>query len=72
LAQHQRGHQVAFALDAGGQHLGVLGRPFDPQIVRVVFVVAVAVILAIGEVALDGEADQILQREPVMRGHKVD
>ena len=50
----------------------IVGRPFDAHIPGVVVVGAVLVVLAVGFVVLLVVADQIFQREAVVRGDEID
>ena len=51
---------------------GRVGRPFDAVVVAVVVVVAVAVAFAVGLVVLFLVADQVVQREAVVRRDEID
>ena len=54
------------------EHGRVVGRALDAEVQRLVVVLAVAVVLAVGLVVLVLVADQVGQREAVVGGHEVD
>ncbi len=72
LAEQQRGDQVALHPRAQGEHLDVVGRSLDTEVLRPVVALAVVVVLAVGLVVLLVVGDEIAHREAVVRGHEVD
>jgi len=52
--------------------LWIVGRPFDAAVPRLIIIVAILVILAVGFVVLVVVADEIVQREAIVRGDEVD
>jgi hypothetical protein len=72
LRQQKRRQQITLAQLSRGADRGIVGRSLDAEIVRVVVARSVAIVLAIGQVALHRVADEVFQREAVMRGQEVD
>ena len=72
LREQQGGDEVALLAGAQRPHLGVVGGAFGAGVPRPVVRFAVAVALAIGVVVLVVVGDQVLDREPVVRGDEVD
>jgi len=72
LRQEQGGEQIALLPGPQRQHLGIVGRPFDPAVPAAVVIGAVAVILEVRLVVLAVITDQILEREAVVAGDEID
>ena len=72
LAEQQRRDEVALLSRAQRVHHRIVGRALDAEVHRSVVVGAVLAVLAVGLVVLVVVADQIAQREAVVRGHEVD
>ena len=70
--QEQGGEQVAQLALAQGVDRGIAAGAFHPMVPTVVVVIAIAVVLAVGEVVLAVEADQVGQGEAVVGGEEVD
>src|SRR5438552_2294637 len=64
--------QIALLPVAQADELRIVGRSLDTAIPAEIRLVAVAVVFAIGFVVLLLVADEVLQREPVMRRNEVD
>jgi hypothetical protein len=71
LGQKQRCQQIPLLLGAQGLNIGIVGGTLDSAIPASIVVVAVAIFFAIGFVVFFVVTDQILQREAVMRGDKI-
>ena len=72
LREKQRRQEIALLPLARGDDLRIVGRTFGAHVPGVVVVGAVVVVLAVGFVVLFVVADQIFQREAVVRGHEID
>src|SRR5690606_6520419 len=71
LGQQQAGHQVLLQPQATLQDDGIVARSFHAAVLAVIFIAAVAIALAILLVVLLLVADEVVQREAVMRGNVV-
>src|ERR1700761_7106335 len=71
LCEKQTGELVLAQLAAQRDDSGIVGRAFDPAIVAVIVVGAVAIVFAVGFVVLLVVCEQIGQREAVMDGDVV-
>ena len=72
LTQRERGEEVALLALAQLPDDGVVGLALDAVVPRAVVILAVLAVLAVGLVVLFVVADQIVQREAVVRGNEVD
>lgn len=72
LGDQQGHHQVPHLLPPQLQHVGVLRLPFKAAVPADVVVGAVLVLLSVILVPLLVVGHQVVQREPVVRDHKVD
>ena len=72
LAQQQGGEQGALQAAAAPQHFGVVGVALKAAVPAQVAAMAVAIALAIGLVVAQIAADQVAQREAVVRNDVVD
>jgi len=72
LGQQQRAPQVALLLFAQGSDRQIVAVPFRAAIPGIVVIGAVAILLQIGFIMLLPVAGQIVQRETVMGGDKID
>ncbi|CDK01815.1 hypothetical protein MIC448_90005 [Microbacterium sp. C448] len=72
LREHERRDEVPLLPGAHGEHLRVVGRPLDPEIVGAVVRLPVVVVLAVGVVVLVVIAHEITEREAVVGGDEVD
>src|SRR5205085_2396604 len=70
--QQQRREQVALLLVAQADDRGIVCWSLDPAIPAEIRVVPVAVLFTVGLVVLFVVADEVVQREAVMRGDEVD
>jgi hypothetical protein len=72
LREHERGEEVAHLALAQVVDLGIVGGAFRAHVPTVVVVGAVGVVVAVGLVVLVVVADEVAEREAVVRGDEVD
>ncbi len=72
LRQHHCRDQVALGTGADGVDIRVVGFAFDAEVARLVVVVPVVVVLAVGLVVLVFVADKVAQGESIVRHDEVD
>src|SRR5207244_10722849 len=72
LREQERGEQVALLPGAERDDRRVVGRSLDAVVRAAIVVAAVAIRLQIGVVVLALVADEVLQREAVVRGDEID
>src|SRR5207247_10845894 len=64
-------HEVSLLARTEGANGGVRGRAFDSAIPAQILIVAVSVVFAVGFVVLLLVRDQVIEREPIVRGDAV-
>ena len=71
-AEQQAGQQIALIFPARREDGGIVRRAFDPIVPGIILVGSVAVVFAVGGVALLRIGNDIAQREAVMRRDEID